>query len=161
MSYRPQFPYKSPPKCEDQRCPYSFDSSNTPVLANVALAGGAQAQRIPLQLDKDADFYLRGIQVFAPLFSALEFRLEDPRGNPLSDTENASDTINFQYNALYGETDGAGIVALDSDDYGIYCDAGSRLCLYVLNNGTAPVNLTLFVVSLDGIKRYTGDRCAP
>ena len=58
--YRPQFAFKSPIGCEEQRCVYSFDFTNTPVLTTT-LAAGANIDRIPLRLDKDADFYLRGI----------------------------------------------------------------------------------------------------
>src|SRR5271157_4549305 len=54
--YRPQFPYPpTPPSCQDQRCTYSFDGSNTPLLSGTLAAGG-QTGRIPLLLDRDADF---------------------------------------------------------------------------------------------------------
>jgi hypothetical protein len=157
--YRPQFAFKSTVDCEEQRCVYSFDSTNTPWLATT-IAAGDNIQRIPLELDKDADFYLRGIQT-TPDAAGLEFRVEDPKGHPLSDTENALQEQNYQYPALYSEMDGAGMVPLDNaDDYGVFCQQGSRLYLYLFNNGPAPILLTSFILTLHGVKRYSGDRCA-
>jgi len=163
MSYRPQFAYKSPADCEEQRCVYSFDATNTPWLATT-LAGGATIQRIPLLLDKDADFYLRGIQTpdvgISGNLPGLEFRLEDANGHPLSDTENAAAEINYQYAGLYSTMDGAGIVVQDSDDWGVFCQAGSKLYLYLYNPTVSPIALTTFIVNLHGVKRYSGERCA-
>ena len=159
MNYRPQNVYKSPKGCEDQSCPYSFDLTNTPVLAGT-LQPLQTAYRIPLELDKDADYYLRGISSTDPA-GALEIRLEDPKGNPLSDSENPRQQTNLQPPEVYSFTQGLGIVALDSDDYGVYCPAGSRLLLYVYNNsGANPAVMTGIVVNLWGIKRYSGERCA-
>jgi hypothetical protein len=166
--YRPQFAFKSPSDCEEQRCVYSFDFTNTPWLATT-LAVGANIQRIPLVLDKDADFYLRGISTMplpnagpgVPQGQGLEIRIEDPKGNPLCDRENALEEQNYQYPELYSEMGGAGIVPLDNcDDYGVYCQAASRLFLYLFNNGTAAIDLNLFILNLHGIKRYSGERCA-
>lgn len=162
--YRPQFAFKSPADCEEQRCVYSFDLTNTPWLATT-LAAGDNISRIPLLLDKDADFYLRGISTpdvggSDNNLPGLEFRLEDPKGHPLSDIENLAVEINYQYAALYSATDGAGIVVQDADDWGVFCQAGSRLYLYLLNNSANPIALTTFVVNLHGVKRYSGERCA-
>lgn len=166
--YRPQFAFKSPAGCEEQRCVYSFDLTNTPVLATT-LAAGATISRIPLVLDKDADFYLRGVNTM-PIPSGpvvilsgvgLEIRLEDPMGHALSDRENLLQEADYQYPELYSEMNGAGIVPLDNcDDYGVYCQAASRLYLHLFNNGTASINLALFILNLHGIKRYSGERCA-
>ena len=108
-AYRPQFAFKSPSDCEEQRCVYSFDSTNTPVLAGV-IAAGDSISRIPLPLDKDADFYLRGICTSDLVPAGLEIRIEDPRGHPLSDVDNLDDTLNYDFLPLYSATDGAGIV---------------------------------------------------
>jgi hypothetical protein len=157
-SYRPQFPYKLAPEgCTDQRCVYSFDYHNTPRLAMVIPAGD-QFLRIPLQLDKDADFFLRGFVTSS--IAGIEIRLEDPRGHALSDIENLDEEMNFQYPGLYSQSSGAGIVALDSDDYGVYCVAGSRLYLHIFNTSTVNVLLTPLVINLHGVKRYSGERCA-
>lgn len=165
--YRPQFPYKTPSGCQDQRCVYSFDSTNTPFLA-LTIAAGQAFSRIPLPLDKDADFYLRGFVVSWVVFptnirTGIEFRLEDPNRHTLSDTDNplpTSGATNYEFPALYSATDGAGIVALDSDDYGVYCQQGSRLYLFVQNNGPSDIDLTALVVNLHGVKRYSGEACA-
>ena len=156
--YRPQFPYKSPAECEDQRCVYSFDKTNTPFLTGT-LAAGANISRIPLLLDKDADFYLRGFGTVNYDSLGIEFRLEDPKGHPLSDIENANEQINYEFAGLYSCTDGAGIVALDSDDWGVYCQQGSRLYLFIFNDGANPFDLTGLIFNLHGVKRYSGDRC--
>lgn len=160
-SYGPQFAYKSPADCEEQRCVFSFDHTNTPWLATT-IAAGAQIPRIPLLLDRDADFYLRGIQMTDfdnP--DGLEIRLEDPKGNPLSDRESQLEEMNFQYPALYCAMSGAGIVPLDNaDDYGVFCQSGSRLYLHLFNNGANNVTLTGMVITLHGVKRYSGERCA-
>jgi hypothetical protein len=124
------------------------------------LAAGASISRIPLELDHDADFYLRGIQTGGTI-QGLQFRLEDPKGHPLCDTENSLQEMNYQFPGLYSEMDGAGIVTLDNaDDYGLYCQAGSRMYLYVLNGGATIINLAQFILTLHGVKRYSGDRCA-
>lgn len=157
--YRPQNVFQEPANCEVQRCVYSFDSTNTPNLANTALAAGAVISRIPLQLDKDADFYLRAIQT-PDDNNGLEFRIEDMKGHALSDKDNAEELRNYQYPALYSAMDGAGITALDNaDDYGVFCQQGSRLTLWIFNNGPAAINLTTWVINLHGVKRYTGGTC--
>lgn len=164
-TYRPQFAFKSPLKCDEQRCIYSFDFTNTPWLATT-IAAGDIISRIPLELDKDADFYLRAISTLSVTGAGLEIRLEDPKGHPLSDIDNLVETQNFQYPELYSEMFGAGIVALDNaDDYGVFCQQGSRLFLHLYNNGPAPIILGAngnppLVVNLYGVKRYSGDRCA-
>jgi hypothetical protein len=155
--YRPQFPYITPSGCQDQRCPYSFDLTNTPALTG-SLPAGQSIHGVPLPIDKDADYYLRGVQS-SDLGLGFQFRLEDPLGHPLSDTDNVLNTINFEFPALYSATDGAGIVALDSDDWGIFCQKGSVLKLYLNNNSTNAVDLTQFVITLHGVKRYSGEMC--
>lgn len=160
-TYRPQFAFKSPADCEEQRCVYSFDQTNTPVfLGNIQ--PGDSISRIPLPLDKDADFYLRGISTSDIVPSGLEIRIEDPKGHPLSDVDNLDDTINYDFLPLYSATDGAGIVALDNaDDYGVYCQQGTRLYLHLFNNTTnVAYALSFLVLNLHGVKRYSGDRCA-
>lgn len=158
--YRPQFAYSTPEGCEDQRCHYSFDASNTPFLVG-ALAAGRFLSKIPLPMDSDADFYLRGFQLEA---SGLTLRLEDCYGNPLSDSGNLIPAAGTQFNdfeapALYGESDGAGVVALESDEWGVFCPRGGVLCLYLFNATAAPINLSSIIVNLHGVKRYSGEKC--
>jgi hypothetical protein len=152
--YRPQFPYITPANCTDQRCVYSYDKTNTPVL-NTTLPAGQSIHRVPLPIDKDADFYLRGV-VTPDIGLGLQFRLDDPLGHALSDTDNVLNPLNFEFPALYSATDGAGIEALDSDDWGIFCQQGSRLALFLNNNSAVAIDLSTFVLNLHGIKRYSG-----
>lgn len=156
--YRPQNVFREPADCEVQRCVYSFDSTNTPWLATT-LAAGADISRIPLRLDKDADFFLRAFQT-TDNGGGLTFRLEDMKGHPLSDKGNVDPLTNYEYPALYSAMDGAGITALDNaDDYGVFCQQGSILTLWIFNDGPAAIDLTALIVNLHGVKRYTGGVC--
>ena len=154
--YRPQFSYPLPaPPCEDQAVSYSFDSTNTPVLGGT-LAAGAQTGRIPLRLDKDADFYLLAFDTQG----GVSIRLEDGNGNPLSDSENSSNAANFLTPAEYGRTNGAGFVVLESGAGGVLGHAGGVFCLYLYNPTAVTINLTTCVVNLVGRKRYPKALCA-
>lgn len=158
--YRPQFAYSTPEGCEDQRCHYSFDGSNTPTLRG-NLAAGTFLFGIPLPMDNDADFYLRGFQLEP---SGLMLRLEDPHDNPLSDSGNlvpaaGTQFDNYEHPALYGEPDGAGIVTLESDEWGVFCPRGGRFLLHVFNPTAAPIALATIIVNLHGVKRYSGEKC--
>jgi len=164
MSYRPQFPYRpAPTGCEDQRCQFSFDSTNTPFLTQT-LASGSQIQRIPLNFDRDSEFFVRGISTPSPgdggtTAGLLQFRLQDQKGNPLSDVDNSQVTTNFVFPNLYSATMGAGIVALDSDDDGVYVPRGGVWYLYLYNGGSGDFDLTTFVLNIHGVKRYTKGKC--
>ena len=77
---RPQFAFKDAPEgYEDQDFVYVFDASNTPALAQV-LAPGQSILNIPLQLQSDAEFLLRGIEVF-DLSGTAVMRLRTPNGD--------------------------------------------------------------------------------
>ena len=153
--YRPQFIYPLPPApCEDQKCMYSFDVTNLPVL-NHTLAAGARTGRIPLRLDKDADFYLRGINLQGP----VSIRLEDTDGNPLSDSENAIDSTNYELPLEYGDSNGFGIVALESGAGGVFGPAGGNYVVYLFNAGTTTIELQLCAINLHGVKRYAEEVC--
>ena len=151
--YRPQFAFPKPPAgCEDQRCLYSFDGSNTPMLSG-SLGGNLTLNKIPLLLDRDAPFLLRAIQVSA---TALLVGIEDPGGHTLvyPTSLGLPPTIS---NPLWAQCDGGINVPLESDDWGIYCRAGSALIAYV-QNGTGG-SLTLPIITLHGVKRFTGVKC--
>lgn len=154
--YRPQFVYPLPPApCEDQACMYSFDQTNLPVFSGT-LAAGAQTGRLPLKLDKDADFYLRAIHSKG----AISFRLEDTDGNALSDSENAANGTNFELPNEYSNTAGAGGVALESGAGGIFGPAGGNYVVYLYNAGTTTIDLTTCALNLVGVKRYDKEVCA-
>lgn len=153
--YRPQFPYALPPApCEDQTCLYSFDKTNLPVF-NGTLAAGARTGRVPLRLDKDADFYLRAIDTQG----AVSVRLEDTDGNPLSDSENAVQSSNYEFPKNYSETAGAGFVALESGAGGVFGPAGGNYVVYLFNGGATTIELTTCAITLVGVKRYQGEVC--
>ena len=151
--YRPQFPYPpTPANCQDQRCTYSFDGSNTPLLSGTLAAGG-QTGRIPLLLDRDADFLIRGIQVSA---TTLAVGIEDAAGHQIVFPTSLGLPPTL-VSALWAQCDGGPYVALDSDNWGIYCRAGAALKAYVQNPTTGTVAFP--VITLHGIKRFKGARC--
>lgn len=84
MGYRPQFPYSTPPQFEDKDFIHYFDQTNALQLKNaLALAAGQTILAIPLQLETDAPFFWRAIQIKGPANFAI--RLRDPYGNYLTD----------------------------------------------------------------------------
>jgi hypothetical protein len=154
--YRPQFAYPLPPApCEDQACMYSFDATNLPVFSG-SLAAGAQTGRIPLKLDKDADFYLRAIDSQG----LISFRLEDTDGNALSDCDNAVNSTNYELPNEYSRTVGAGFVALESGAGGIFGPAGGNFVVYLYNATALTINLATCALNLVGVKRYSKEVCA-
>lgn len=158
--YRSQFAYPLPPApCFDQTCLYSFDSTNCPVFQG-SLASGARTPRVPLKLDKDADFYLRAVSQQG----TVSIRLEDADGNPLSDSENLSvapgnASQNYEFSPEYSRTSGAGFVALEGGREGIPARAGGNYLLYLYNATTGSINLTTCALNLVGVKRYPGEVC--
>jgi len=154
--YRPQFPYPLPAApCSDQACLYAFDATNLPVFLGT-LAAGARTGRIPLRLDKDADFYLRAIGTQG----LVSIRLEDTDGNPLSDSENAIQGMNYELPQEYSETAGAGFVALESGAGGVFGPAGGNYVVYLFNATATTLNLTTCALTLVGVKRYSKEVCA-
>jgi hypothetical protein len=82
--YRPQFPFPVPDQFQDKDFVHYFDQTNTPRLNDaLSLAAGATIIGIPLQLQGDAPFNLRAIEINGPNNYAV--RLRDPYGNYLSD----------------------------------------------------------------------------
>jgi len=78
MPYRPQFIYPPTPEgYQDEEFEYYFDPSNTPALGDVP------GQKIPLQLQADAAFILRGIQISGNTTDLL-IRFWTPDGLPIS-----------------------------------------------------------------------------
>lgn len=153
--YRPQFIFPLPPSpCFDQTCMYSFDSTNCPVFLGTLAAGG-RTPRIPLRLDKDADFYVRSIDTQG-LVSLL---IEDADGNSLSDSENAQASSNTMFPHKYSSTAGAGFVALEGGPEGVPGKAGGNLLLYLYNASSSPIVLSTCALNLVGVKRYAREGC--
>lgn len=82
--YRPQFAYPPPPNdFEDVDFVYSFDETNVPAL-DVRFSPGQTTQRIPLPLQSDAAFLLRGLQM-NPAPANLAVQIWDAFDKPISD----------------------------------------------------------------------------
>ncbi len=151
--YRPQFPYpKSPAQCEDERCHYSFDSTNTPRFAGL-IPGNTTYTKVPLVLDQDADFLIRGIQI-SP--TTLLIGIEDTWRHPII-FPTATGLPPVLQAPLWGQTDGAGIVTMESDNWGIYCPAAGCLLAYVQN--TLAGSVAGPVITIHGVKRFKGAQC--
>jgi len=162
--YRPQFVYpKAGPGCRDVACTYSFDVSNTPGLGNIPNNSTVNV-KIPLILDQDADFFLRGIQTLSTVTFGNPFNVRlgllDCFNNQILDPVLAGNPPTcYQYlwsQSAASPTGGGGIVTLDSDDWGIYCPAGGALGAYVQNTSTGVASV---IINLYGIKRYRGEKC--
>lgn len=151
--YRQQFAFpKTPHGCQDQRCMFSYDGSNVALLSGT-LAAGAATGRIPLLIDRDADFLLRAIQI-SP--TVLSVGIEDPGGHPLVNPSSPGQ-YPLEPNALWAQCDGGPIVTLDSDNWGIFCRKASALIAYLSNPTAAPVAFP--IITLHGIKRFSGAQC--
>lgn len=84
MPYRPQFAYPpTPDGWIDEEFEYYFDPVNTPGL-NVSVTGQI-ALKIPLQLQKDAEFIWRGVQISGNT-GPLQVRLYDAFDHELAAT---------------------------------------------------------------------------
>jgi hypothetical protein len=78
MAYRPQCAYPPPPSgWIDEEFEYYFDSIDTPSLAIVP------SNKVPLQLQPDAEFHLRGIQISGNVGN-LAIRFWTPQGEQIS-----------------------------------------------------------------------------
>lgn len=146
--YRPQFVYGPPGNgCNAMRCSYSFDGTNCPSLASIP--AGQPLTKIPLAMDQDSAFVLRAIEIPN---AGVQVRLEDAFENPL-----LTDGLYIDPE-LWAASNGAGVVPLESDEWGIYCPAGSMLLLYVSNPGGSPVGN--FVINLHGEKWFPEGDCS-
>lgn len=147
MTYRPQFSFPPPPLgYQDEQFHYSFDSTNTPLLAT-AIVAGAFANNIILPMDADAPFFARSIKIrLGTLHSTLNFQLRTPHGDLMQGVPVPI--------ALYaGRIDGKSIagqhfINFDSE---IEAPAGSNWTLYLYN--PTLVSVAPPSVSIEGIKR--------
>lgn len=82
-SFRAQYAFPAPPLgWKEEDFVYYFDQTNLPVLATLS-APGDSARGIVLQLQNDAEFRLRGIQISGNTQS-MQIRWYDAFGNFLS-----------------------------------------------------------------------------
>lgn len=156
MRYRPQFVYRAADgDCIDVRTHFSFDYSNVAVLNGSIPSSWNSNNRIPLVIDRDAPFLLRGVQV-SP--TSLQVGLLDPLNNPLLDNgQGAGGAAPYLPVEIWCGTAGAGIVPLEGDDWGVFCPPGSRFSLY-FNNATGAPQVAP-VITLHGVKRYRRADC--
>lgn len=161
--YRPQFVFPvSIEPCVDLRCQYSFDRTNVPALASGSVpASWPSNWKIPLVLDQDADLFIRGI-VIAP--TALRIGLVDPYNNPLIDPGQGPgfDGLGLpptMVSYVWGQTMGAGLIAEDGDNWGIYCPAGAALGLYIGNFTPLAFDEPTPIINIHGVKRFQKGAC--
>ena len=155
--YRPQFPYPTPAKFADADFDHYFDYLTVPLLNNTTLASGGQVQNIPLTLQSDWPFYIRGIQIkganAADPVVAVQFK--DPFGNYLSEGHVPLD--------LAFSPDGTGLyftnIVFEPE---LLCPAGGVFWLNIRNQTGGNADLTKVRVTLSGIKRRMakGVKCA-
>jgi hypothetical protein len=133
---------------------YSFDATNLTVFTGT-LTAGSRTGRVPLRLDKDADFYLRGISQRG----AVSIRIEDTDGNPLSDLDNPILSTDYELPNEYSNAAGAGLVALESGADGVFGPGGGNYVVYLYNATAATINLATCALNLHGVKRYPKVGC--
>ena len=138
---------------------YSFDATNVPSIAAGIPKTWISSNRIPLQLDQDAPFLLRAIEVSPTL---LSIGIVDPWNNPICDPgqgpgfdNNGLPPILVSY--VWAQTDGAGLAILESTPWGLWLPAGAVLGVYFENDTNATIAAP--VINLHGIKRYSKGGC--
>lgn len=164
--YRPQFAYPTPPGCRDEDFVYYFDGSNVPLLANGITAGGL-IEYIPLTLEQDAPFYLRGWKVairnkltsgcppstvWSYRLPDLGVRLRDCYQNDLMDNYVPATQGAFPENpvSFYGSMLTGPPTPLESE---VYCPRGGVLQVFLLG-GSSLTGTSYPLIALFGVKRY-------
>jgi len=84
MSFRPQFPFPTPEGYQDEEFTQSF-SSLTVAALSAALGLGEESTGIPLALEPNTAYLVRGIEVSTSSSDPIGVRFADPWGNFLSD----------------------------------------------------------------------------
>lgn len=125
MSYRPQFPYPTPPGYQDEEFIHFFDAHTVPGLATV-LSAGQELRDLPLPLDSETEYHIRAVEVATDTDDALGVQLKDAYGNYLSDGYVPAGVYSGQQLADVG----ACPVALESE---IVCPPGGVLSISIKN----------------------------
>ena len=161
--YRPQFVFPvSIDPCRDMRCQYSFDWTNLPALAaGIVPATWNWSLKIPMVLDQDADFFIRGIVVSPTaleigIVDAYNNSLVDPGQGPGYDGQGLPPTM---VSYVWAQTMGAGLIAEDGDNWGIYCPAGAARGLYIGNFTPLGTDEPVPVINIHGVKRFQKGAC--
>ena len=126
----------------DQDFEHDFDAITTPAFGST-VAAGASLRDIPLVLETDAEFVVRGIRIFTTATVFLDFQLKEPGGK-------------FAHSFLSGGLAVAPVGALAFNtipiEPEIVCPKGGVWMLYVANPTATPVVLGLGVTFF-GVKR--------
>lgn len=146
--YRPQFPFTPEPGVDDGDFDHYFDYLTVPLLNNTALAASGIIQNIPLTLQSDWPFNIRGIQVKAVNAGdpVVEVQFKDCFGNYLSDDYVPLD--------LAYAPDGAGLyftnIVFEPE---IRCPQGGVILMNLKNQTSGNADLTKVRINLSGMKR--------
>lgn len=155
--YRPQFPYPVDRGFYDRDFDHYFDATNTPLLNNATLAAGGLIQNVPLTLQSDAPFFLRGIQVkgINGADPVVSVQFKDPSENYLSD--------DFVPLDLAYSPNGTALYFLNIVvEPEIRCPGGAVLWVNIQNQTAGNQDITKVRITLSGVKRYVakGVKCA-
>ena len=126
MPYRPQFiAPPTPPGFRDEEFEYYFDSVNTPGLT--ALEAGQSVNKVVLQLQNDAEYIWRAIQISGNT-GPLCLKFYDPFGNECSAVTVECDTA---YDATLQALDPIGRLPVVFEPE-VHCPAGGFLEVDIL-----------------------------
>jgi hypothetical protein len=148
LSYRPQFAYQTPSKVHDETFHYVFDGSNVQALSGTLAAGVFDHSGIPLGLQSDAPFAMRGFKVAAVAGSPLLIQMRDCWGNYLSDSYIP---INLYAAPSGTPLFGSLVIPWEPD---LICPAGGTWWVYLGNPTGGAVAKPAF--TFYGLKRYPG-----
>ena len=146
--FRPQFPYSTEPQFDDGDFDHYFDYQTVPLLNNTALAASGIIQNIPLVLQSDWPFFLRGIQVkgINGADPVVSVQFKDPYNNNLSDDYMPLDlTVAPDATALYFLS-----ITVEPE---IRCPRGGVFWVSVRNQTSGNADLTKVRITLSGVKR--------
>lgn len=171
--YRPQFAYaRSSPEFDDFDFNHYFDFTNVPFLNNTAMPAGALLQNIPLQLQTDFPFYLRGLQVKGGPGTAqpanVSVRLKDPFSRDLSNDFLPLGLYITPSGAVSATTAVIPVTAFRNNPLTVVfepevrCPAGSIWWLSIQNPTATTQDLTQVRILFSGVKRRLngGGGCA-
>lgn len=161
--YRPQFVPRSTPKgFHDVDFVHFYDANTTPVLG-MTIGAGAEKMDIPLYLENDADFILRGIRVLLVVTSeeagavAARVQFREPAGGRfLSSQPPALPPVlsqSYLGQGLNVTPTGAFEFPMVPMDPEIVCPAGSAFLAY-LYNPLAVAGMVSGFIAFFGVKRY-------
>ena len=153
MNYGCQFTQLGPPEgFHDEDFEYLFNSVTTPAFS-ATLAAGASLRDIPLVLETDADFALRGLRILNVSTPAVSFQIREPGGKLLMPEHKSVPLLqSFQSGGLAILPAGAISLMTVPVEPEILCSEGGVFLVHIVNPGAAPVALSVQVMFF-GVKR--------